>query len=180
MLIVSALIGIFAFWLAYTFNQLVRMHNRVKEAWSNIDVQLKRRHDVLPKLIDVVKGYQQHEQQTQVNIAQLRSQLGSENFPAISAGENAVSSQLRGLLALSEAYPELKANQNFLQLQDSVSQLEDTLQKARRYYNGVVRDNNVLVQSIPGRWVAERMGFKTLPYFELQLISERESPAVEL
>lgn len=160
------------------FNRLVARRNHVLEAWSGIDVQLKRRHDLLPKLVEVVKAYGRYEQATLEQITGARAAAGSgaERREA----ENGLSRGLRQLFALAEAYPELKANQGYLDLQRQVSDTEEQIQYARRYYNGTVRELNVLVESFPSNLVARWFGFRTMEFFEIELATQRESPEMTL
>lgn len=160
-------------WGITLFNRLVARRNHVLEAWSGIDVQLKRRHDLLPKLVEVVKAYGRHEQATLAQVAGARG-------AALREAENAVTGQLRQLFALAEAYPDLKANQGYLDLQRQVSETEEQIQYARRYYNGTVRELNVLVQSFPSNLVARLFGFREMDYFEIELATQRESPGLAL
>jgi len=147
------------------FNRFVGARNRLQEAWSGIDVQLKRRSDLVPALVETVKGYGRHEQSLFTDVAKLRSQKD------IVAG-------LKGVFALVESYPQLKADKNFLDLQKNLSQVEDDLQYARRYYNGTVRDYNTAIQSFPGNLVARFAGFKEEPFYEVEYVTERKNPDV--
>lgn len=147
------------------FNRLVRDKNMLQEAWSGIDVQLKRRADLVPTLVETVKGYGRHEQSLFTDVAKLRTQKD------VVAG-------LKGVFALVESYPQLKADKNFLDLQKNLSQVEDDLQYARRYYNGTVRDYNTRIQSFPGNLVARFAGFKEEPFYEVEYVTERKNPDV--
>jgi LemA protein len=149
------------------YNGLVQLRVRADSAWSDIDVQLKRRHDLIPNLVETVKGYATHEKGTFENIAKFRSQAMSATSPADKAvAENQLSGALRGLLAVAEAYPQLKASEEFTQLQSSLSMTEDSLQNARRYYNAVVRDFNTKIQSFPTNLLAGMFGFAQRQFFE--------------
>ncbi len=162
-------------WLVILFNRLVARRNLAQEAWSGIDVQLKRRHDLLPKLVAVVKAYAQHERAVQEQAVAART-----GAPAAerAAAENALTGQLRGLLAVVEAYPDLKADQGYLDLQRQVSDTEEQIQYARRYFNGTVRELNILVDAFPSNLVARLFGFTTMEYFEIELATQRDSPAL--
>lgn len=163
------------------FNRLVRHRNRVKEGWSGIDVQLKRRHDLVPSLVTVVRGYAGHEQRVleEVTMARTRGMEETEVTGAVTA-EGGLSRALRRVLALVESYPDLKADTNFLDLQKNLVEIEDNLQYARRYYNGTVRDYNIAVESFPSNLVARTAGFKPADFFTIELAVEREAPPVQL
>lgn len=162
------------FWVVWTFNRLVSRRHQVHAAWSDIDVQLKRRHDLLPKLAAVVRAYADHELRVQEAITALR-QAGADSQLRSSA-ENRVTTALTALIAVAEAYPELKASGQFLELQREISNVEEQIQFARRYFNGAVRESNVLVQSFPSNLVARCTGFASLDYFRIELATQRESP----
>jgi LemA protein len=168
-------------WLAVLYNRLVRLQNRLREAWSGVDVQLKRRHDLIPNLVECVKGYRDHEQNVLAAVAQSRSLArAADDVPGIRAAEHQLTQNLRALLAVAEAWPALKADQNFRQLSATLIAVEDDLQHARRYYNGSVRDFNNLVQTFPGLLVARCFHFKPVDYFELETATERTVPEVGL
>ena len=161
------------------YNRLVRQRNRVLEGWSGIDVQLKRRHDLIPNLVATVKGYARHEEGVLTKVTELRnSAVNAKGTGEKIALETALTQQLRQLFALAEAYPDLKANQNFLDLQNRLSEIEEQLQLARRYYNGTARDMNILVQSFPSNLIAGSFGFKEAEFFEIELDEQRETPEV--
>ncbi len=142
-------------WAVLAFNRLVRLRNLVREAWSGIDVQLKRRYDLIPNLVDVVRDYGEYEAELLTNVARLRGQaVDAAGVPQQAGAEKALSRGLRSLFAVAEDYPEIKANRSFLQLQRDLSEIEDQIQYARRYYNGTVRDLNNLVESFPSMLVA--------------------------
>jgi len=156
------------------FNRLVARKNHALEAWSGIDVQLKLRHDLLPKLVAVVKAYASFEEKLLRDVTGARSGTGGAGERART--ENALTGQFRQLLAVAEAYPDLKASRGFLDLQGQISQAEEQIQYARRYYNGTVRELNILVQSFPSNLVARLFGFSLMEYFEVELATQRESP----
>jgi LemA protein len=178
--IVLGIIILIALWAVAIFNKLVKNRNLVLEGWSGIDVQLKRRYDLIPNLVETVKGYAGHEKEVLAKVVELRNsaaqaQTVSEKAPI----ENMLTQTLRQLFALAEAYPDLKANQNFLDLQGQLSEIEEQIQFARRYYNGTARDMNILVQSFPSNLIARSFGFNEADYFEIELTTERETPKVQ-
>jgi LemA protein len=161
------------------YNSLVRLRVGCDSAWSDIDVQLKRRHDLIPNLVETVKGYAAHEKGTFENIARLRSQAMQTTAPAEKAiVENQLSGALRSLFAVAENYPELKASEEFTQLQRSLSQTEDSIQNARRLYNAVVRDMNTKVESLPTNILAGMFGFHPRQFFEAEA-ADRQPVAVK-
>jgi LemA protein len=163
------------------FNRLVRGRNLVKEGWSGIDVQLKRRHDLIPNIVETVKGYAGHEKQLFEEVSRIRSNAeNSKSVKESGLSEIAVTKSLRNLFALAEAYPELKANQNFMELQKTLAEIEEQISLARRYYNGTARDMNILVESFPSSIVAGLSGFKKADFFEIEYAAHREAPEVKL
>ncbi len=161
------------------YNRLVKLRNGSENAWSDIDVQLKRRYDLVPNLVETVKGYASHEQGTFEKVTQARTQAMAATSPGDRAqAEGGLTRALKSLFALSERYPELKANQNFLALQTELSSLEAALQNARRYYNAVVRDLNTACEAFPSNLVAGIFGFSRKEYFELDAEAERSAPQV--
>ena len=162
------------------YNRLITLKNLVKEGWSGIDIQLKQRANLIPNLIETVKGYMGHERGVLEKVTELRTQcMNSSNMQERAQNENMLTSALRSLFAVSENYPELKASQNFSQLQESLSKIEDQIQFARRYYNGTARDFNILIQSFPSNIIANAFHFSCADYFEITEASEREVPAVK-
>jgi LemA protein len=167
-------------WFMGTYNRLVRGRNLVEEAWSGIDVQLKRRHDLIPNLVETVKGYAAHEKQIFEDVARMRSaSISASGVAEKAAAENGLTGALRQLFAVAEAYPDLKANQNFLQLQENLNAVESELQMARRYYNGAVRNQNILVESFPSNLVANMFAFQKAQFFEIEDAKERAVPKVQ-
>jgi LemA protein len=161
------------------YNRFVRLRNAADGAWSDIDVQLKRRYDLIPNLVETVKGYAAHEQSTFDQVTRARSQAMQASTPAESArAEGDLTNVLKSLFAVAESYPELKANQNFLALQADLARIEDAIQNARRYYNALVRDLNTQVESFPASVVASTFGFGKREYFELDDAAERRAPEV--
>ena len=162
------------------YNSLIRLKNKTAEAWADIDVQLKRRYDLIPNLVETVKGYAKHEKGTFEEVAKLRSQAMQATTPAEKAKtENMLTETLKSLFALAESYPDLKANQNFLDLQSQLSTIEETIQQSRRYYNGNVRDFNIKIETFPNNLIAGTLGFKKFDFFEVANEKERESVKVE-
>ena len=162
------------------YNSLVQLRVRADSAWSDIDVQLKRRHDLIPNLVETVKGYAAHEKGTFENIAKFRSQAMQATTPEGKAvAENQLSGALKSLFAVAENYPELKASEQFTQLQGSLSETEDSIQNSRRYYNAVVRDLNTKIQSFPTNILAGMFDFKARQFFETTEAADREPVAVK-
>jgi LemA protein len=181
--IILAIVAAALIYAVVVFNGLVRARQMANEAWSGIDVQLKRRSDLVPNLVDSVKGYAAHERSLLEDVTRLRGAaraLPEGDVAARAQAEGALSAALGRLLALAENYPDLKANANFLDLQKQLGELENDLQMARRYYNGAVRNQNVLVQSFPSNLVASLFGFGPREFFELTDEREREAPQVSL
>lgn len=169
------------FWLIFIYNRFIRMRNIVREAWSGIDVQLKRRYDLIPNLVDAVKGYSSYEKELLQDITDLRSKSMQITSPGEkSQPESDLSGRLKTLLAVAENYPDLKASTSFLNLQQQLTEVENQIQYARRYYNGAVRDYNTMVQSFPPNIVASIFGFKQEEFFMITLATERETPEVGL
>ena len=161
------------------YNRFIRLKNGAASAWSDIDVQLKRRWELVPNLVETVKGYASHERATFEEVTRARGAAMSAAAPADkAAAETTLTTSLRSLFAVAEQYPELRANQNFLSLQQELSGLEDALQNARRYYNAVVRDLNTAVETFPGNLVAGMFGIGKREYFELGSDAERAAPRV--
>jgi LemA protein len=157
--------------IALSFNRLVRHRNLVREAWSGIDVQLKRRHDLVPSLVESVRGHATFERGVLEDVTRLRAAAPASR--ALQDGENALSAQLRGVLAVAEAYPQLRAGESFLDLQKRLADVENHLQMARRYYNGTVRDYNTAVESFPSNLVARAFGFTVEEFFQVESALER-------
>ncbi|MGA6980450.1 MAG: LemA family protein [Candidatus Sulfotelmatobacter sp.] len=178
-IIILVVLVIIAVVLIGMYNGLVQLRVRADSAWSDIDVQLKRRHDLIPNLVETVKGYATHEKGTFENIAKFRSQAMQATTPeGAAAAENQLTGALKSLFAVAENYPELKASEEFTQLQGSLSQTEDSIQNARRYYNAVVRDFNTKLQSFPTNIIAGMFGFTGRQFFEAPE-TDREPVAVK-
>jgi LemA protein len=174
--ILLGLIVILGFWFAFSYNHFIKVINRAKEAWADIDVQLKRRYDLIPNLVSTVKGYAAHEAGTFEKITAARAAaMNAGSLADKSKAENVLTDALKSVFAVSEAYPELKANENFLALQNELSDTENKIQAARRFYNGNVRDLNIAIDTFPQNIVAGMFHFLKMEYFEL----ENESVAKE-
>lgn len=170
--IVIAIIGM--------YNGLVSLNVRTDEAWSDIDVQLKRRYDLIPNLVETVKGYASHEKEVFENVTKARSvAMGAKDAKDKAEAENQLTGALKSVFAIAEAYPELKANENFGKLQDELTDTEDKIQAARRFYNGNVRDLNIKVQSFPTNIFANMLGFKKRDLFEIEDAAQKEPVQVK-
>ena len=166
--------------LAGLYNSLVQLRVRSDSAWSDIDVQLKRRHDLIPNLVETVKGYAAHEKGTFEDIAKFRSMAMQATTPAErGAAEGQLTMALKSLFAVAENYPQLRASEQFTSLQNSLQEIEDAIQNARRYYNAVVRDLNTKIQSFPTNLLAGMFGFQQKQFFELDSPAERQAVAVK-
>jgi LemA protein len=184
-ILLLALAVLVAAWLAWTFNRLVALRNRMRAAWASVDALLKRRADLIPNLVELVRGYMGHEQGTLNAVTEARNEaLSAGGKPSDNTSrahaENLLTSGVRQIFALAEAYPELKASENVLALQGQLTDTENDIASARRYYNAVVRDFNTLRESFPTLLVAGTLGFQPGKFFELTDISERNAPATNL
>src|SRR5213080_1755143 len=178
-LIVLGILVLLVFFFIGMYNSLVRLKIQCDNAWADIDVQLKRRYDLIPNLVETVKGYAAHEKETLEAVINARNRAMSATSPAEKAeAENMLSGALKSLFALAEAYPQLRAIESFTSLQNSLSQIEDTVQNARRYYNAVVRDLNTKIEQFPTNVFANLLGFKERQFFEVTTAAEREVPKV--
>jgi LemA protein len=167
-------------WAIVIYNQLIRFYQRVKEAESDIEIQLKRRADLIPNLVETVKGYAIHEKEVLENITQARSALlNAKNLKEEVQADNMITSALKTLFAVAENYPDLKANQNFLELQRELRDAEDKIMASRRFYNSVVMEYNSFLQSFPTNLFAKLFNFQPAEYFELELVEEKEVPKVK-
>jgi len=174
-IIVLAVVVVLVLWVAGLFNSLVRSRNRVKESWSDIDVQLKRRHDLIPNLVETVKGYAAHEKDVFERVIKARSAaMGAKTVAEHGEAENMLSGALKNLFALAEAYPTLRASENFSKLQDELTDTEDKIQAARRFYNSNVLTLNTKVETFPSNIIAGTFGFKKQSFFELGSAEEKE------
>ncbi|MEI7488455.1 MAG: LemA family protein [Chryseobacterium sp.] len=180
LIIVIALVVIFLLYGVSIYNRLVKLKNLVQEAWSSIDVMLKKRHDLIPNLVETVKGYATHERETLDSVTRARAQaVGANSVESKEAAEKNLNQAIMNLFAVAEQYPDLKANTNFQQLQSELTSIENDIEKSRRYYNGTVRENNTLVESFPSNIIANMYKFEKSPFFELDNIAEREVPTVK-
>lgn len=173
-------VAVLILWIVGIFNALIKLRNRTKEAWSDIDVQLKRRYNLIPNLVETVKGYASHEKGVFENVSEARSRaMGAQSPKEKGAAENMLSSTLKTLFAVSESYPELKASANFVELQRELRDTEDKVQASRRFYNSNVRDLNIKIESFPNNIIAQLFNFKQMELFELTAAEERETPQVK-
>ncbi len=181
-LLVIGILAVVAILLVIVYNRFVKNRNVVKDAWSNIDVALKRRYDLIPNLVETVKGYAAHEKTTLESVIQARNTamaVPSDDINAQIKAENQLQQTLRSIFALGEAYPDLKANPNFLDLQQKLNEIEENLERSRRYYNGTVRENNTYGESFPGVLFAGMLNYQHFDYFETDQVS-RENVKVSL
>ena len=182
MYILLAVVALLALYVVFLYNSLVKSRQMAEEAWSGIDIQLKRRADLIPNLIETVKGYAAHEKGTFEEVVKLRNQaqaVPSGDVAGRAQAEGLLSQALGKVIALAEAYPDLKANQNFSELQQSLESIESEVQMARRYYNGAARDLNVKVESFPSNLVAGPFGFTKAAFFEITNEADRAVPVVK-
>lgn len=166
-------------WAIATYNNLVKRRNYVEDAWSGIEVQLKKRHNLIPNLVNTIKGYTEHESSLLKEVTELRVPSSTHSPAQAGAEEQAFSQKLGGIMVQVEAYPDIKADGNFKRLQDQLGEVETDLERARRYYNGAVRDYNTLIQSFPSNLIAERYTFAEAEFFELDLEAARQAPEVD-
>ncbi|MFH1098405.1 MAG: LemA family protein [Candidatus Uhrbacteria bacterium] len=181
--IVIAVIALMALWAIWTYNRFVTLRNRTTEAWSDVEVQMKRRYNLIPNLVETVKGYARHEATTIEGVATARSAaMGAQTLTEHAQAENALSQTLKSLFAVAEAYPDLKANQNFLQLQNELRDAEDKIMAAWRFYNSNVRDYNTLLQHFPPNVIGNLFRFQEQEFFEIDAAEEakvKEAPKVK-
>ncbi len=185
-MIIIGIIAVLALYVIYAYNNFVKLVQRTKEAWADIDVQLKRRYDLIPNLIETVKGYAAHERGVFEEVTNARakatqvhvdpSNITAEQITAMAGAESALGASLGKLLAVAEAYPDLKANQNFAQLQSELTDTENKIQAARRFYNGNVRDLKIALESFPSNVIGNAFNFKAEEYFELAENSVEKEP----
>ncbi len=179
--IIIGVVVVVVLYIIFVFNSLVRKRNRTKEAWSDIDVQLKRRYNLIPNLVKTVKAYAAHEKDVFQKVTEARAKaIQAGTVKEQQEAENALSRTLKSLFAVSENYPQLKASQNFLELQRELRDTEDKIQAARRFYNSNVRDLNIKVESFPANMIARLFNFKKMDLFEIEEPEERETPEVDL
>lgn len=177
MYIILGIIIVVVLFLVVKFNGFVTLRNRAKEAWADIDVQLKRRYDLIPNLVNTVKGYATHESSAFENVTKARAAaMGAQTPEQKGEAENMLAGTLKSLFAISEAYPELKANTNFMSLQAELSDTENKIQAARRFYNGNVRELNTSVEQFPGNIIAGMFKFTKMEFFQLEANSVEKNP----
>lgn len=177
LIIVLIILGAIALWLAFDYNRFITLINRTKEAWADIDVQLKRRYDLIPNLIETVKGYATHEKEVFEKVTEARAKALSATGPVEKGqAENMLTGALKSVFAVAEAYPQLRAVESFTQLQNELSDTENKIQAARRFYNGNVRDLNTKIQVFPSNIIASVFGFKAQEFFQLEEGSEAKEP----
>ncbi len=180
LIVIIIIVVVLLLYLVGVYNKFVRKRTMMEEGWSGIDVQLKKRHDLIPNLVEMVKGYAKHEQETLNKVIEARNvALQAEGIKAQTQAENQLNSALANVFALSEAYPDLKANTNFLQLQQQLATIEGDIEKARRYYNATARENNIMVESFPSNLIANAFGFDLGDFFEIEDINELNVPKVK-
>jgi len=181
-LAIVGILGAIAFYGVAIYNGLVKASQMVKEAWSGIDVQLKRRTDLIPNIVESIKGYAGHEKDTLREVTEMRTRVQAVpegDIAGRAVAEGLLGQALGKLMAVAEAYPDLKANENFLQLQQTLDKIEGEVQMSRRYYNGAARDLNVKVESFPSNFVANYFKFKTAEFFEIEDATDRNVPEVK-
>lgn len=178
LLVLLALAAVLVLWAISIYNRLIRMFNLKNETWSGIDIQLKRRFDLVPNLVETVKGYAAHEKDAFERVTEARSAVNqSRSIEKRAESENMLTGALKTIFAVAENYPELKANTNFLQLQGQLTSLENDIQMSRRYYNGAARDYNIAITTFPAILVARKFGYEKADYFEV-IGEERTVPKV--
>lgn len=177
--IILAVVVLVILWAIGTFNIFIRLKNRTNEAWADIDVQLKRRYDLIPNVMETVKGYAKHERELFEKVTEARTKaMAAQGIQEKGQAENMLSNTLKTLFAVAENYPDLKANANFLDLQRELADTENKIQASRRFYNGNVRDWNIRVEHFPSRIIAGMFSFKKRDFFEIEEPAEREAPEV--
>jgi LemA protein len=178
--VLAGLVVLVVGWFVWTYNALVQLRNQVKNAWSQIDVQLKRRYDLIPNLVETVKGYAAHEKETFERVIQARQRgIDASTVKDQQAAENMITGALRQLFALAEAYPNLKANENFMALQEELASTENKIGFSRQYYNDTVQTFNTRQEMFPANLVASMLGFQPAEFFEVEEASQREAPKVK-
>ncbi len=171
---------IIVFWVVLVYNRLIAFKNRAKEAWSDIEVQLKRRYDLIPNLVETVKGYATHEREVFERVTEARARaMGATSLKEKGEAENALSQTLKSLFAVAENYPNLRASENFQKFQDELTDTEDKIQAARRFYNSNVRDMNIQIETFPANIIAAAFRFKKMEFFETGTAEEKEPVKVK-
>lgn len=180
LIIIVVIVGFLLLYGVSIYNRLVKLNTLVQEAWSSIDVMLKKRHDLIPNLVETVKGYATHERETLDSVTQARNQaMAAKTVEEKEAAEKTLERAMVNLNAVAEQYPDLKANTNFQQLQQELANVEGDIEKSRRYYNGTVREKNILIDTFPSNIIAGMFKFTKSPFFELTDVAEREVPQVK-
>ena len=178
--IILAILAVVFLWVVFIYNSLIKFKNRAQEAWADIDVQLKRRYNLIPNLVETVKGYASHEKEIFTKVTEARAKaMGAKDPKEKGQAENMLSDTLKSLFAVSENYPDLKASANFLELQRELRDTEDKVQASRRFYNGNVRDLNIKLESFPANLIVGILGFKKMDLFELTEPEKRETPKIK-
>ena len=178
-LIIIGVVAVLVFFIINIYNSLVRLKNKVDEGWSDIDTQLKRRYDLIPNMVEAVKGYAKHEKSTFEEVTKARNMAMNANTPEEKAGaENMLTGALKTLFAVAENYPQLRANENFMDLQGTLKEVEEHVQLSRRYYNATVRDFNTKIEVFPNNMFAGMFGFGKRQFFEISNVAERENVKV--
>lgn len=180
MYFIIGIVALAALYVVFGYNNMIKMQNRVKEAWSDIDVQLKRRYNLIPNIVESVKGYTDHEEGVLTKVTEARSQaINAGNIKDQEKAEDMLSGALKSLFAVSENYPDLKASENFIQLQNELVDTEDKIQAARRFYNGTVRDFNTKIEQFPAKLIAQMFKFESKEFFEIENQAEKENVKVD-
>ena len=178
--IILIIVAVLVLWIVFSYNSFIRLINRAKEAWADIDIQLKRRYDLIPNLVNTVKGYATHESSAFENVTKARATaMSAGNIEEKGKAENMLTGALKSVFALAEAYPDLKANQNFLELQRELSDTENKIQTARRFYNTNVRDLNTKAESFPSNIIADIFNFSKMEFFQLEDSAAKEPVQVK-
>jgi LemA protein len=178
--ILLGLVVLVVLWALFTYNRFISLRNRVKEAFSDIDVQLKRRYDLIPNLVETVKGYATQEKEVFTKVTEARAKaMGAQGTHDKAAAENMLSQTLKSLFAVTENYPQLQSSQNFLELQRELRDTEDKIQAARRFHNTTVMALNTGIQTVPANFIANMFGFKQEEFFEVEELAQREAPSVK-
>ncbi len=179
-IILGALFVLLVLWMIYTYNRFIKLINQTEEAWSDIEVQLKRRYDLIPNLLETVKGYAAHEKNVFESVTEARTKaLNAQSIKEKEEADNLVTSALKTIFAVAEAYPQLRASENFRELQLELTDTENKIQAARRFYNSIVRDLNILIDSFPANLVAKIFNFKKKEFFELEETEAQEPVKVK-
>jgi LemA protein len=178
-ILLAGVIGL-GFLVMSIYNSLIALRNKAEESWSDIDTQLKRRFDLIPNVIETVKGYASHEKETFQKVTEARTMaMGAQSVKEKEVADNMLTGALKSIFALSEAYPDLKANQNFMQLQNTLKEIEENIQLSRRYYNATIRDLNTKIETFPSNIIANMFKFEKKVFFEIENKEERENVKVD-